>query len=39
MKKCGLIKEGIRRQGDSNNSGISDMVYYGLVRDDWRKQV
>ncbi len=35
MEKCGLIKEGIKRQGDKNNTGICDVVLYGLVREDW----
>jgi len=37
MEKCGLIKEGVKRQGDKNNSGICDAVFYGLVRDDWQR--
>lgn len=37
MEKCGLIKEGIKRQGDKNNSGICDIVFYGIVRDDWKQ--
>jgi ribosomal-protein-alanine N-acetyltransferase len=37
MEKCGLIKEGIKRQGDKNNSGICDVVFYGVVRDDLQR--
>jgi len=37
MEKCGLIKEGMKRQGDKNNSGICDVVFYGMVRDDWQR--
>ena len=37
MEKCGLIKEGVQKQGIKSNSGISDSVIYGLVRDDWKK--
>jgi len=37
MEKCGLIKEGVKRQGDRNNTGICDVVIYGLVRDDCQK--
>ena len=37
MEKCGLIKEGVQKQGLKSNSGISDSVIYGLVRDDWKK--
>lgn len=36
MGKCGLIKEGVLRQGAKNNTGICDVVIYGLVRDDWK---
>ncbi|HEY5584045.1 MAG TPA: GNAT family protein [Ruminiclostridium sp.] len=32
MEKCGLIKEGVKRQGDKNNTGICDSVFYGLVK-------
>jgi len=32
MEKCGLIKEGVKRQGDINNTGICDSVIYGLAR-------
>lgn len=32
MEKCGLIKEGVKYQGDINNTGICDSVIYGLVR-------
>ena len=38
MLKCGLIKEGIRRQGDINNTGICDEVLYGLLKDDWKRK-
>lgn len=37
MEKCGLVKEGIKRQGDKNNSGICDVVFYGVVRDDLQR--
>ena len=37
MEKCGLIKEGMKRQGDKNNSGICDVVFYGMGRDDWQR--
>lgn len=37
MEKCGLIREGMKRQGDKNNSGICDVVLYGLVKDDWQR--
>ncbi|HWQ30758.1 MAG TPA: hypothetical protein VN549_07195 [Negativicutes bacterium] len=34
MEKSGLLREGIKRQGDRNNSGICDVVLYGLIRAD-----
>ncbi|QNU65415.1 GNAT family N-acetyltransferase [Ruminiclostridium herbifermentans] len=37
MEKCGLIKEGVQKQGLKNNNGINDSVIYGLVRDDWKQ--
>lgn len=35
MEKCGLVKEGIKRQGDRNNVGICDVAIYGLLKEDW----
>ena len=32
MEKCGLIKEGVKCQWGINNTGIYDVVIYGLVR-------
>lgn len=37
MLKCGLLKEGMKRQADINNSGICDAVFYGLLKDDWNR--
>lgn len=37
MEKCSLIREGIKLQGDKNNTGICDMVIYGLVKKDWQE--
>lgn len=37
MAKCGLIKEKVLQQGSKNNTGICDIVIYGLVRDDWKR--
>ena len=37
MQKCGLVKEGTRRQSDINNTGICDEVLYGLVKEDWNR--
>ena len=37
MAKCGLQLEGISRQADKNNTGICDLVTYGMVKEDWKK--
>jgi ribosomal-protein-alanine N-acetyltransferase len=37
MEKCGLIKEGIIRQGGRNNTGLCDLALYGMVKEDWEK--
>lgn len=37
MQKAGLIKEGVLKQGDMSNIGISDLVVYGLVKEDYKK--
>ncbi len=37
MEKCGLIKEGEKRQGHKNNTGLCDTAFYGLIRDDWKQ--
>lgn len=37
MKKCGLLFEGTMRQADKNNQGVCDMVYYGLLAEDYWK--
>ena len=38
MEKCGLMREGMKRQGDRNNTGICDVVFYGLLREDWLRR-
>lgn len=38
MEKAGLIKEGIKREADLSNAGLSDLVIYGLVREDYEAQ-
>lgn len=38
MQKAGLIKEGVIKQGDMSNIGLSDLVVYGLVKEDYNKQ-
>lgn len=35
MKKCGLHYEGTLRKSDWNNQGICDVVYYGLLREEY----
>lgn len=35
MKKCGLQYEGTLRQSDTNNQGICDAMWYGLLREDY----
>ena len=35
MKKCGLRYEGTLRQADTNNQGIADLCYYGLLREEY----
>jgi len=37
MQKCGLIKEGTLRQAGFNNTGVCDLVIYGLVKADRKK--
>lgn len=39
MEKCGLIYEGTIKQGDWNNQGICDYSIYGLVADDYFRQL
>ena len=34
MRKCGMVFEGIARQGDRNNQGICDTATYGILRSD-----
>ena len=36
MEKCGLKKEGVKRMGDRNNTGIYDTIYYGIIKDEWQ---
>ena len=35
MEKVGMQKEGILRQAGRNNQGLFDLVFYGLLREDW----
>lgn len=34
MSKCGLKFEGIKRQGGINNTGICDLAYYAIIKND-----
>lgn len=35
MEKAGMQKEGILRQAGKNNQGLFDLVFYGILREDW----
>lgn len=35
MKKCGMIYEGTRRQGELSNKGIVDACMYSILKDEW----
>lgn len=35
MEKCGLMKEGIIRQGGKNNQGICDLAQYAILKEDY----
>ena len=35
MEKCGLKYEGTMRDGDKNNSGICDILWYGMLKTDY----
>ncbi len=39
MTKCGLRYEGTIKQGDWNNQGVCDYSIYGLVREDYEKDI
>lgn len=39
MEKCGLIYEGTMKQADWNNQGICDYSMYGLVAEDYRREI
>lgn len=38
MKKCNMIQEGILRQKDKSNAGISDLVYYSILKEDFNNK-
>ncbi len=38
MKKCGMIFEGTHRQGSRNNTGLCDVNYYSILRNEWIKE-
>ena len=35
MEKVGMKKEGLMRQAGRNNQGLFDLVFYGILKDDW----
>ena len=35
MQKCGMIFEGMHRQGSRNNTGLCDINYYSILRAEW----
>ena len=35
MEKCGMKLEGVSKQGDKVKSVFRDVVYYGIVKEDW----
>ena len=37
MQKCGMIYEGTHRQGSRNNTGLCDVNYYSILRNEWKK--
>ena len=37
MNKCGLVKEGLFKQGGRNNTGIVDICQHALIREDYNK--
>lgn len=39
MEKCGLKYEGTLRQADRNNFGICDSCYYGILREEYFKNI
>ncbi len=36
MKKCGMIFEGMHRQGSRDNTGLCDVNYYSILREEWK---
>lgn len=37
MQNCGMVLEGIAREGDWNNQGLCDAAYYAILRSQWEK--
>ena len=35
MEKVGMQKEGFLRQAGRNNQGLFDLVFYGILKEDW----
>ena len=38
MRKCGMTYEGTHRRADRNNQGICDTSYYGILKEEYRKE-
>ncbi len=38
MKKCGMIFEGMHRKAFRNNTGICDVNYYSILREEWQNK-
>jgi ribosomal-protein-alanine N-acetyltransferase len=39
MQRCGFELEGIHRKADKNNTGICDVAYYGILSEDYQKDI
>jgi ribosomal-protein-alanine N-acetyltransferase len=39
MAKCGMKYEGHLRQVDKNNQGITDIIYYGILAEDYFRDI
>lgn len=35
MQKCGLVKEGVLRHSGFSNAGVCDLVYYGMLKEEY----
>ncbi|QQE13496.1 GNAT family N-acetyltransferase [Planctomycetota bacterium] len=39
LKKCGLIREGVLRQQMPRGGKFIDMIYYGILREEWSQTI